>query len=438
MKEKLAIIGTGIAGMGAAHLLNDYFDLTLFEKNDYVGGHTNTVNVKEGEKDIPIDTGFMVFNKTTYPNLVKLFEELEVPIKKTEMSFSVQHKPTGLEYNGSGFTGLFAQKKNLFNPTFLKMLIDINHFNKNCIEDLESGIYDNYDLKDYILEKGYGESFTQKYIVPMSSAIWSTPSEITLQFPFTTIVRFMKNHGMLGMHTQHQWYTIENGSETYKKKIINPFKDKIHTDNGVKAVTQKGNKVEIVTSNDVTQEFDRVIIAAHGDEAYRILANPSIYQKRFLSKFQYQPNIATLHTDASIMPKNKKIWSAWNYSIIEQDGKVLPSTIYYMNRLQQVSENQDYFVSINQQGVVDPKKIIKEINYTHPIFTLEAIAAQDGLQGLNQNGPIYFCGSYFKYGFHEDAFTSALTLCNQIIEGLSKELNKLNNESDSKLLSVLG
>jgi predicted NAD/FAD-binding protein len=424
MKDKLAIIGTGIAGMGAAHLLKEHFDLTLFEKNEYVGGHTNTVNVKEGQKDIPIDTGFMVFNKVTYPNLVALFESLDVPIKKTEMSFSVQHKPTGLEYNGSGFTGLFAQKKNLFNPVFLKMLLQIKHFNDNSIKDLESGIYDDYDLADYIREKGYGDSFTQKYIIPMSSAIWSTPAEVTLQFPFVTIVRFMKNHGMLGMHTQHQWYTIVNGSETYKKKIIAPFKDKIHTSDGVKTVRQKGVKAEIVTLDGQTHEFDRVIVATHGDEAYNLLDKPSGLQKELLSKFKYQPNVATLHTDTSIMPKKRSIWSAWNYSIIEKEGKMLPSTIYYMNRLQHVSKNESYFVSINDQGAVDPNKVIKKINYTHPIFTLEAIAAQDRLQELNQNGPIYFCGSYFRYGFHEDAYASAVTLSDQIIKGLLTPANK--------------
>jgi predicted NAD/FAD-binding protein len=424
MKEKLAIIGTGIAGMGAAHLLKEHFDLTLFEKNDYVGGHTNTVNVKEGEKDVPIDTGFMVFNKVTYPNLVKLFETLDVPIKKTEMSFSVQHKPTGLEYNGSGFAGLFAQKKNLFNPGFLKMLLQIKHFNDNSIKDLESGTYDDFNLADYIKEKGYGDSFTQKYIIPMSSAIWSTPAEVTLQFPFVTIVRFMKNHGMLGMHTQHQWYTMVDGSETYKKKIIAPFKDKIHTSKGVKTVTQKGDKAEVETLDGQIYEFDRVIVATHGDEAYHLLGNPSELQKELLSKFQYQPNVATLHTDTSIMPKNRSIWSAWNYSIIEKEGKMLPSTIYYMNRLQHVSKNQSYFVSINDQGVVDPNKVIKKINYTHPIFTLEAIAAQDRLQELNQTGPIYFCGSYFRYGFHEDAYASAVTLSDQIIKGLLTPANK--------------
>jgi predicted NAD/FAD-binding protein len=424
MKDKLAIIGTGIAGMGAAHLLKEHFDLTLFEKNEYVGGHTNTVNVKEEQKDIPIDTGFMVFNKVTYPNLVALFESLDVPIKKTEMSFSVQHKPTGLEYNGSGFTGLFAQKKNLFNPVFLKMLLQIKHFNDNSIKDLESGIYDDYDLADYIREKGYGDSFTQKYIIPMSSAIWSTPAEVTLQFPFVTIVRFMKNHGMLGMHTQHQWYTIVNGSETYKKKIIAPFKDKIHTSDGVKTVRQKEGKAEIVTFDGQTHEFDRVIVATHGDEAYNLLDKPSGLQKELLSKFKYQPNVATLHTDTSIMPKKRSIWSAWNYSIIEKEGKMLPSTIYYMNRLQHVSKNESYFVSINDQGAVDPNKVIKKINYTHPIFTLEAIAAQDRLQELNQNGPIYFCGSYFRYGFHEDAYASAVTLSDQIIKGLLTPANK--------------
>jgi predicted NAD/FAD-binding protein len=424
-KESLAIIGTGIAGMGVAYFLNDYFDLTLFEKNDYIGGHTNTVYVEEGDKQLPVDTGFMVFNKKTYPNLVRLFEKLDVPIKETEMSFSVQFKPTGLEYNGSGFAGLFAQKRNVIKPSFLKMLLQISRFNEQSVKDLDSGEYDHISLQEYIDEKGYGSDFTRKYIVPMSSAIWSTPMDTTLQFPFATIVRFMKNHGMLGMNTQHQWYTVEGGSETYKKKIIAPFEDQIHTSKGVKKVLHTNEGVEVITSDNNKFKFDRVIIAAHGDEALQMLGEPSSQESELLSKFKYQPNLATLHTDSSIMPKRKKIWSAWNYSIVEQNDQLLPSTIYYMNRLQGVSKNEDYFVSINHQGNVDQKKIIKEINYTHPIFNLEAIDAQSKLPELNEDGPIYFCGSYFKYGFHEDAFTSAVDLSNQIIEQLSSESLKV-------------
>ena len=418
-KESLAIIGTGIAGMGSAHFLKDHFDLTLFEKNDYVGGHTNTVYVEERNKQLPIDTGFMVFNKVTYPNLVKLFKELDVPIKKTDMSFSVQFRPTGMEYNGSGFEGLFAQKSNILKPSFLKMLLQIKRFNEQSVIDLETGEFDNYSLQDYIEEKGYGTDFTKKYIVPMSSAIWSTPMDTTLQFPFSTIVRFMKNHGMLGMNTQHQWYTVEGGSETYKEKIIAPFKDQIHTSKGVEKVVRRNGKVEVVTSDGGKFEFDRVIMAAHGDEALQMLEEPTPKQAELLSKFKYQPNLATLHTDSSIMPERKKIWSAWNYSIEQQNGQLVPSTIYYMNMLQGVSKNEDYYVSINQHGNIDPKKIIKEINYMHPIFNLEAIAAQKKLPMLNENGPIYFCGSYFKYGFHEDAFTSAVDLSDQIIRQLS-------------------
>jgi uncharacterized protein len=436
MKQKLAIIGTGIAGMGAAHFLNEHFDLTLFEKNDYIGGHTNTVYAKENDNQIPIDTGFMVFNKVTYPNLISLFESLDVPIKKTDMSFSVQYKPTGLEYSGSGFSGLFAQKRNYFNPVFLKMLLQIKRFNNQSVLDLESGRYDNYSLEAYIKERKYSKSFTEKYIIPMSSAIWSTPSNITLNFPFVTIVRFMKNHGMLGMNTQHQWYTIVGGSQTYKDKIITPFRDKIHTSSGVLSVTRKDNKLEVLTLDGKMFEFDKVIIAAHGDEAHNMLKNPTKLEKKLLSKFKYQPNIATLHTDSSIMPKNKSVWSAWNYSIKMKEGSLAPSIIYYMNKLQQVSKNKDYFVSINDQGLIDPNKIIREINYTHPIFTLDAIDAQEELHKLNDSGPIYFCGSYFKYGFHEDAYTSAVNLSKHIIQGLSQSSDKKNYENDQKLVSI--
>lgn len=426
-KEKLAIIGTGIAGMGAAHFLKDQFDLTLFEKNNYVGGHTNTVVVDENGIDVPIDTGFMVFNKVTYPNLLQLFEELNVPIKKTDMSFSVQYRPTGLEYNGSNMDGLFAQRRNIFNPRFLKMLYQINRFNKESVKDLQSGNFSNYSLQDYISFKKYGKDFTLKYIVPMSSAIWSTPMDVTLQFPFETLIRFMYNHGMLGMNTQHQWYTVKNGSETYKKILIEPFKDKIYTGSGVASVNRMNNKVFIQTYDDNVQEFDRVIIATHGDEALQLLSQPTMLQVELLSQFKYQPNTATLHTDTRVMPKNKKVWSSWNYNIIKRNGQLEPSTVYYMNKLQGVSENEHYMVSINDQGLIDSSKIIKEINYTHPVFDLAAIEAQKKLPELNINGPIYFCGSYFRYGFHEDAFTSGKNLAIDILKKMNNQLVKTKN-----------
>ncbi len=417
--EKLAIIGTGIAGMGAAYFLNKNYDLTLFEKDNYVGGHTNTITVKENDKDIFIDTGFMVFNKVTYPNLTKLFEKLDVAIKPTDMSFSVFHLESGLEYSGSGLNGLFAQRKNIFNPGFVKMLFQINRFNTECLETLNNPKFTDYSLADYVEEKGYGKDFLYKYLIPMSSAVWSSPPDLMLKFPAKTLVRFFHNHGFLGLNTQHQWYTVVDGSQSYRKKIIEQYRDKIKINCGVKTVARENGKVKITTVDGTEHLFDKVIFASHADETLKMISDPTELEKKILSKFKYQLNKATLHTDSRIMPKNKKVWSSWNYRIETKNGEVKTSTIYYMNSLQHVSKNQDYFVSINDPGNVDGDKIIKEINYDHPLFDLDSIKAQENIQQINKQGNnTFFCGSYFKYGFHEDAFASALELSFQLLGGL--------------------
>jgi len=417
--EKLAIVGTGIAGMGAAYFLNSRFDTTVFEKADYVGGHTNTLTVKEGDEDIFIDTGFMVFNKVTYPNLTKLFEKLNVPIKPTEMSFSVMHTESGLEYSGSGLNGLFAQRKNIFNPKFIKMLFQINRFNSACLETLSDPKYSNYSLAEYVEEKKFGNDFLYKYLIPMSAAVWSSPPDLMLRFPAKTLVRFFYNHGFLGLDTQHQWYTVIDGSQSYRKKIIEQYKDKIQVNNGVQKVSREDGKIKITTSDNAVQLFDKVLFASHADETLTMLSDPTDIEKNILKTFKYQFNKATLHTDSSIMPKNKKVWSSWNYRIEPMNGEVKTSTIYYMNSLQQVSKKKNYFVSINDPGNIDKNKIIKEIAYEHPLFDLDSIKAQTEIHQLNKQGNnTFFCGSYFKYGFHEDAFTSALELSQQLASGI--------------------
>lgn len=412
---RLAIIGTGIAGMGCAHLLQHKYDLTIFEKNDYVGGHTNTITVDEGGIPVHMDTGFMVFNYQTYPNLCKLFEEIKAPVKKTDMSFSVQYVPDGLEYCGSGLSGLFAQKKNIFSPRFIKMLLQINRFNKECLKILDNPAYDNHSIQQFVDEFGFGQDMLWKYLVPMSAAVWSTPMEKMLDFPAKTLVRFFKNHGFLGLNTQHQWYTLEGGSESYKKLLIEPFKDRIQVNNGAVKVTRENGKAVVYTSNGSRQEFDKVIFACHGDQALKLLASPTGEEQKLLSPFKYQQNIATVHTDETVMPRNKKVWSSWNYRVENVDGKLLPTTIYWMNSLQGVSNKKNYFVSINAiHGSISKDKLIREIEYEHPLFDVPAIQAQQNLHTLNNAGPLYYCGSYFKYGFHEDAYASAVHLCQNL------------------------
>lgn len=413
--NKLAIIGSGIAGMGCGHLLHSKYDISIFEKNNYPGGHTNTIEVNENGKTIYIDTGFMVFNFITYPHLCQLFETIKAPIKKTDMSFSVQHVASGLEYCGSGIDGLFAQRKNIFNWSYIKMLLEISRFNKISIEILDKPELQNLSLEQYIKQFNFSQDMLWKYLIPMSSAVWSTPMEKMLDFPVVTLIRFFKNHGFLGLNTQHQWYTLHNGSQAYRKLLINPFKEKIRVNTAIEKVRIKDNKVVLVLPDGTSELFDKVIFACHANEALNLLQNPSKDQIRLLAPFKYEKNIALVHTDESVMPKTKKTWSSWNYRIENINGKQTPTTIYWMNKLQQVSENKNYFVSINPiEGSVAEDKKIKEIIYEHPLFDLSAIKAQAELQTLNENGPIYFCGSYFKYGFHEDAYASAVELCKKM------------------------
>ena len=425
--SKTAIIGTGIAGMGCAYFLHPTHDLTLYEQNDYIGGHTHTVTVQEQAGPVHIDTGFMVFNYQTYPNLCRLFGQIGAPVKKTDMSFSIQHIPSGLEYSGSSLNHLFAQRSNLFRPRFWKMLRQIGRFNAESIRILDDPGYANVSSGEYIRQAGYGDDMLWKYLVPMSSAVWSTPMDKMLDFPAVTLIRFFLNHGFLGLNTQHQWWTLDKGSQSYRDLLIRPFRHRIQVNTKVVRVireedgagsadgSNRGAAI-VVTADGQRQRYDRVILACHGDQALAMLEQPTPDQRRLLSCFRYQHNRCVLHTDVSLMPARKLAWSSWNYRIEEQKGQLVPSTLYWMNRLQGVSDNRQYFVSVNPHPGLNDKKILLELDYDHPLFDLPAIRAQQELQRLNTSGPVYFCGSYFNYGFHEDAFTSAVELCTRLLE----------------------
>jgi len=413
----IGIVGTGIAGMGCAHFLHKSHDIAMYERNNYIGGHTHTVTVDEDGTEIPIDTGFMVYNEVTYPNLVRLFNELSVETKNSSMSFSVQHVPSGLEYSGSSLNHLFAQRRNILNPRFIRMLFQINRFNRECLEVLQEKRFASCTLEEYVRERKYGDDVLRKYLVPMSSAVWSTPPDQMLRFPAVTLVRFFKNHGFLGLDTQHQWRTVVNGTRSYRDKLIAPFREKIQTGNPVVKISRKKEYVELRLKDGESVRHDRVILACHADEALQMLETPTKLERKILGEFNYQRNKATLHTDADLMPKTKLAWSSWNYRLdTDAEGKSRSSTIYYMNSLQGVSNKKDYFISIDDHGTIRPSSILCEIDYTHPVFSLGAIRAQEELPLINRDGPLYFCGSYFKYGFHEDAFTSALELCRSLMD----------------------
>jgi predicted NAD/FAD-binding protein len=418
----LAIIGTGIAGLGSAHFLHRHFDLTLFEQNDYAGGHTHTVTVPETGtgRPVPIDTGFMVFNYQTYPQLTRLFGLLDVPVKKTSMSFSVRHEDTGLEFAGSSLNHLFAQRKNLFRPRFIRMLLTIARFNREAVEALSDPAWAGLTLGDYVSRRGYSDDFLSFYLVPMSSAVWSTPPDKMLAFPVTTLLRFFHNHGFLGLHTQHQWWTVDGGAQEYVKRLTRPWRDRIRHNAKVVRVRREHGRVTLTTANGAAQQFDRVILACHGDEVLPLLADPTCDESRLLGEFHYQPNVATLHTDAAVMPRTRLAWSAWNYALArDASGRISPATHYWMNRLQGVSDRENYFVSINGTDRINPAKVLKTIPCTHPLFNHGAVHAQAGIPQLNAAAAggteTYFVGAWQRYGFHEDGLVSALDICRLLL-----------------------
>ena len=302
---KLAIIGTGISGLGCAHFLQRDFDVTLFEQNPYTGGHTNTVTVPEAGtgRPLPIDTGFMVFNYETYPHLTRLFGELQVPVKKTSMSFSVRHEDSGLEFAGSSLNHLFAQRRNLFRPRFLRMLLSIDRFNREAIEALADPAWADVTLADYVRRRGYGADFLDLYLVPMSSAVWSTPPDRMLTFPATTLLRFFHNHGFLGLHTQHQWWTVDGGAQGYVRRLTFPWRERIRHDAKVVGVRRAPGGVTLTLHTGATEHFDRVILACHADQSLALLADPTPEEWRLLGEFKYQPNVAMLQTDHPVMPR---------------------------------------------------------------------------------------------------------------------------------------
>jgi len=408
----LAIIGTGIAGLGCAHFLHQRFDLMVFEQNDYPGGHTNTIEAFEAGRPVPIDTGFMVFNHVTYPLLTRLFRELEVAIKPTNMSFSVQHVPTGLEYNGGSLNLLFAQRRNLLRPRYWRMLMQIDRFNREAVPAINEVQYSRMSLRDYVAARGYGHDMLHLFVLPMGCAVWSTPPDQMLDFPAVTLLRFWHNHGMLGLHNQHAWFTVEGGARSYVRKLTAPFQDRVQLGARVVRVRREPGRAFVTTDDGVCRPFDKVILACHADQALALLADPTALESRLLREFKYQPNTVTLHTDDSLMPRLRRCWASWNYRLdADADGQLLPTTHYWMNRLQGVSPGVNYFVSLNCHDRIAPGKVVRRIEYAHPLFNLAAIDAQAALPKLNQSGPgqsTYYAGAWFKHGFHEDGLASAL------------------------------
>lgn len=360
-----------------------------------------------------------MFNHVTYPNLCALFDELGVPTEPSQMSFSVQHGPDHLEYNGMSVRKIFAQWRNLARPRFHRLLGEITRFFEIANATLENE--PRGSVREFATEYGFSRDLLNHYLIPMSSAVWSTRPEDVLEFPAGMLIRFFYNHGFLGVHTHHPWFTVSKGSLSYVRRIIAGTAEP-RLNAKVVAVERTANGATVCVEGGELETFDRVIVATHADEALALLSDPEPDELRLLREFGYQANHATLHTDERVMPKRRIAWASWNYRIDAAEGdRTRATTHYWMNALQNVSPEVNYFVSINAEGLIPAEHVLYETDYDHPTFTLGAVAAQRELGGLNRRSPdqrVYFCGSYFRYGFHEDAYWSAVQVCGAVKEHL--------------------
>jgi predicted NAD/FAD-binding protein len=406
---RIAIIGTGISGMTAAYLLSEDHEVVVFEANNYIGGHTNTVDVSLNGQQYAVDTGFIVFNEKTYPNFVKLMKRLNVGWQNSLMSFSVQCEKTGLEFSPSTLNSLFIQRRNLLRPSFYRMLWDAMRFKRDSEALLESDDY-GLTLAAFLSDKGYSEAFVQHFIIPMGEAIWSADPVKFNQFPARYFTQFFKNHGFLNVKDQPQWLTIKGRSRQYIKPITRPYAEQIRLNTPVTSVRRHPDAVAIQPQNEVAERFDRVVIATHSDQALALLEDPSDAEKNILGVIPYQENQAVLHCDESLLPSKKAAWASWNYHIPQEDlGRV--AVTYDMNILQRIGAPQELCVSLNLAKAIDPTKTYREMIYHHPVYNPESLTARHSHRDINGINRTYYAGAYWGYGFHEDGVVSALEVC---------------------------
>ena len=418
---KIAVVGTGIAGNVAAYKLATDHEVTVYEANDYIGGHTNTHDITVNGRSYAIDTGFIVFNYRTYPQFTQLLNEINVEVQATNMSFSVKHEGTGLEYNGNTINSLFAQRRNLFRPSFLRMVRDILRFNREAVESLEHEDTE-LPLGEYLRKHRYGEEFKNHYIIPMGAAIWSTDPELMQTFPARFFIRFFHNHGLLSVNDRPVWHVIKGGSRSYLDPLISQYKDNIRLGTPVKRIRRYPAHVEIETEKYGIEHFDAVFIATHTNEALRMLDDATAAESEVLGAIPYQRNEAVLHTDKSLLPQRRLAWAAWNYHILQDRGDRVALT-YNMNILQGIDSPQTFNVTLNNTAAIDPDRILKCISYEHPLFTPESVAAQARHAEINGTSRTWYCGAYWRNGFHEDGVVSALDAVEHFNETMYEELH---------------
>lgn len=403
---KIAIIGGGIAGNFVAHRLHRQHEITLFEAAGHIGGHAHTHSIELGGERHQIDTGFIVFNDRTYPNFVALLRELGVESQPSAMSFSVRSEASGLEYNGTSLNSLFAQRRNLLQPSFHRMIRDILRFNRSAPRLLEGAV--DTSLGEYLSEQRYSRRFIDDYLVPMGAAIWSTDPGRMLDFPARYFVRFFHNHGMLSVNERPQWRAIRGGSARYVEKLVAPFRHRIRLNVPVESLRRLPDRVMVQARGAEAERFDHAFVACHADQALRLLADPTPLEREVLRAIPYQENEAVLHTDTALLPRTRRAWAAWNYHVLPEAGSKVALT-YNMNILQGLAARETFCVTLNRSRDIRPERILKRLVYHHPLYTPAGVAAQQRQHEINGARRTYFCGAYWRFGFHEDGVVSALS-----------------------------
>ena len=403
---KIAVIGSGISGLSSAYYLSKKYKVDLFEKDDHFGGHSYTYEIKERDKIVPVDLGFIVFNEITYPNLIRFFKHLNVPYEKSDMSFSVSIKNSNIEYSGSGLGGLFANKSNLFNLKFLNMIKEIISFYKIAPELLNEEIKEQ-TLGDYLKEKKFSKYFIEYHLIPMVAAIWSMPFDKAKEMPLKFFLNFFNNHGLFKLKNRPQWFTVTNRSRSYVKNITGKISGEIFKNYKVDKIIRSDDNIRIMIGNDYI-DYDQVVLASHADESLNMIEKPTAEEKNLLGKFQYVENEAFLHTDENLMPIKKRAWSSWN-SISNNEETCIT---YWLNKLQNLKSEKNYFLTLNPIFKINDSSVIKKVNFTHPYLNSENTKIQKDLHIIQGKKRTWFCGSYFGYGFHEDGLKSSIELTN--------------------------
>lgn len=415
-RQRIAVIGTGISGMAAAWLLARGHDLVVYEKDDRIGGHTNTVEVDDGERPVAVDTGFIVYNEHSYPNLVQLFRHLGVATRPTDMSFAASLDNGRFEYSGADAAGLVAQRRNLFRPRLWMMVKDVLRFYREAREDLAGPRAEEVTLGQHLSDKGYSRAFVRDHLLPMGAAIWSTPAEQMLDYPLAAFVRFCDNHGLLQLKDRPVWRTVVGGSREYVRQLTADYRDQVLLNTAVAAVHRYPTHVVVDDRQGGSRRYDQVVIATHADQALAMLADPDPAERRLLSRFDYQRNLAVLHTDESLMPRTRRAWASWNFISTStgkgREGKVAVS--YWMNRLQGLKSREPLIVTLNPPRPPHPRKVLRSFLYEHPTFDLDAVRSQRLLWNLQGIRRTWYCGAHFGHGFHEDGLQAGLAVAEQL------------------------